>query len=269
VRAHLVANGPIARWGLGYVQGGDTLLVRTPKASAGPLDLAAPLATLHTDCAIGLAIAASDRDRYGGPDNTPPFRFRRWLYAQTGLSEVHDIGDVVPHLLAHIPEYLRRNLKGRTTAELVFHVFLAMLHDEGSGGGGAPRPAGSAAGWRGGGIDDANLPVAAMRRALSSTMRLLATERAKANAPGTAGNLAVTNGRAMVLARIGETMRLRRLTVDNDRGERDDGFRGVLVVSGAGAGADDREARDGFEDVPMDHAVMITRELQVQLAALH
>jgi len=33
-------------------------------------------------------------------------------------------------LLSHVPEYLRRNLKGRTPAELMFHVFLAMLTDD-------------------------------------------------------------------------------------------------------------------------------------------
>ena len=52
--------------------------------------------------------------------------------------------DVGARLAEHVPEYLRRNLKGRTPAELVFHVFLAMLHDEGS-------------------IDDPNLPLAGVR----------------------------------------------------------------------------------------------------------
>ena len=38
VRAALIAQPPVSRWGLGYVQGGDVLLVRTPKASAVPVD---------------------------------------------------------------------------------------------------------------------------------------------------------------------------------------------------------------------------------------
>src|SRR5439155_15043941 len=120
VRAVLVAEPPVSRWGLGYSQGGDVLLVRTPKSSSKPVDLAGPLAEIPTDCAIGQAIRD---DRFGCTDNTPPFRFRRWMYAQTGSP---DLDAITPRLLEHIPEYLRRNLKGRTPTELQFHVFLAM-----------------------------------------------------------------------------------------------------------------------------------------------
>src|SRR5687768_9090442 len=145
VRAVLLAQPPVSRWGLAYAQGGDVLLVRTPKSSQKPVDLAGPLVEIPTDCAIGQAV---NDDRYSGTDNTPPFRFRRWMFAQGGNP---DLDAVASRLLEHIPEYLRRNLKGRTPGELVFHVFLAMLHDEGS-------------------VDDANLPVHATRRALSATL---------------------------------------------------------------------------------------------------
>ena len=141
VRAALLAHPPVSRWGLGYIQGGDVLLVRTPKASTVAVDLAGPLiAEIKTDCAIAQAIR-DEGTAVGGTDNTPPFRFRRWMYAQTGLEGALFADDIAPRLLEHIPEYLRRNLKGRTPAELTFHVFLAMLHDEGN-------------------IDDPNLPPA-------------------------------------------------------------------------------------------------------------
>src|SRR5262245_20446826 len=163
VRAVTSAQPPVSRWGLGYSQGGDVLLVRTPKSSTKPVDLASPLAEIPTDCAIGQAVnddsaagadlpsATSSR---GGTDNTPPFRFRRWMFAQTGQP---DLEAAAPRLLEHIPEYLRRNLKGKTPSELVFHVFMAMLHDEGA-------------------VDDANLPVAATRRALAATLKLVTSE---------------------------------------------------------------------------------------------
>src|SRR3954469_17067658 len=145
VRAALVAQPPVSRWGLGYIQGDDVLLVRTPKATAVPVDLAGPLsAEIKTDCAIAQAVR-DEGAAVGGTDNTPPFRFRRWLYAQTSLDGQLLSDDIAPRLLEHVPEYLRRNLKGRTPAELIFHVFLAMLHDEG-------------------GLDDPNLPPAASRR---------------------------------------------------------------------------------------------------------
>src|SRR5215470_9225564 len=161
VRGALIAQPPVSRWGLGYIQGGDVLLVRTPKASTAPVDLAGPLtAEIKTDCAIAQAMRDDDSN-VGGTDNTPPFRFRRWMYAQSGLDSEMFISEIGPRLLEHIPEYLRRNVKGRTPAELTFHVFLAMLHDEGN-------------------IDDANLPPAASRRALAATLRLVAAELAKA-----------------------------------------------------------------------------------------
>lgn len=259
VRAALIAQPPVSRWGLGYIQGGDVLLVRTPKASTVPVDLAGPLtAEIKTDCVIAQAVRDTGPSA-GGTDNTPPFRFRRWMYAQSGLDSqlfLDDRGEaasgtaramdeIAPRLLEHIPEYLRRNLKGRTPAELTFHVFLAMLHDEGN-------------------IDDANLPPAASRRALAATLRLVAAELARAGKTGAAlGNVALTNGRSMVVAHLDEPLRLRRLWVTGERGERDESFRGFLLVSGG-----DGDAKDGFEDVPPHRSVLISRDLQVSFADL-
>ena len=252
-RAALLAPPPIQRWGLGYIQGGDVLLVRTPKASATAVDLAGPLADIATDCAIAQAI---DEDGFSGTDNTPPFRFRRWLFAQTFRhrtepAQAGALEAVAPHLLERIPEYLRRNIKGRTPSELVFHLFLAMLHDEGKQA-----------------IDDPNLPTASTRRALAATLKLVASELEKIHPASVAalGNVALTNGRSMVVARREEPLRLRRLWLHNDRGEPErgaDAFRGVLLVSGG-----DGDPHEGFEDVPAHHAVLISRDLQVTLADL-
>jgi hypothetical protein len=253
VRHALIApaseGAPIHRWGLGYIQGGDVLLARTPRASTAPVDLAAPLGEIATDCAIAQAVR-DERGRFGGTDNTPPFRFRRWLYAQTGsIALAEAVSDFSPRMLDHIPEYLRRNIRGRTPAELIFHVFLSMLHDEGN-------------------IDDPNLPTTATRRALAATLRLVTTELGKLGRPEQAlGNVALTNGRSMVVARLDEPLRLRRLIVANERGEQErgvDAFRGVLLVSGG-----DGDAREGFEEVPARHAVLVSRDLQVTFADLN
>jgi glutamine amidotransferase len=246
VRAALIAQPPVSRWGLGYVQGGDVLLVRTPKASAVPVDLAGPLtAEIKTDCVIAQAVR-DDATGLGGTDNTPPFRFRRWMYAQTGTPALDEVS---PRLLEHVPDYLRRNLKGRTSGELVFHVFLAMLHDEGS-------------------VDDPNLAPAATRRALAATVKLVGVELEKAHlAPQTLGCVALSNGRSMVVARFSDQpLRLRRLWVNDDRGEKDPTFRGVLIVTNGDSAV---AAKDGFEDVPVGNAVLISRDLQFSLADLN
>src|SRR5262245_5543782 len=240
VRKALFAQPPVARWGLGYIQGGDVLLVRTPRSSEIAVDLAGPLSEIPTDCAIAQAVTDT---RFGGTDNTPPFRFRRWLFAQTGQLAWSNLEEVAPRLLEHVPEYLRRNIKGRTPGELTFHLFLAMLHDEGN-------------------IDDPNLPVTATRRALAATLRLINAELDKAGKAFVIGNVALTNGRSMVVARIDEPLRLRRLFVTGERGERDD-FRGVILISGG-----DGDPLDGFEDVPGNHSVLVSRDLKVTFADL-
>lgn len=244
VRASLVAPPPISRWGLGYIQSGDVLLVRTPRGSEHPVDLASPLlADIKTDCAIAQAVSGpGTTGPGGGTDNTPPFRFRRWMFAQTGTP---DIDALAPRLLERVPEYLRRNIKGRTASELVFHVFLARLQDEAS-------------------LEDPNLPVAVQRRALAATLRLIHDAAGAASVgPVALGDLALTNGRSMLLANLGASLRVRRLTVNTDRGERDEAFRGYLLLSGG-----DGEPRDGFEQVPAHQAVMITRDLQLSFGDL-
>lgn len=243
VRAALIAPPPVNRWGLGYIQGGDVLLVRTPKTSEVAIDLAAPLAEIATDCAIAQAIV-DPQARFPGTDNTPPFRFRRWLFAQTGAFALADLGDAGPRLLAQVPEYLRRNMKGRTPAELAFHLFLARLQEDAH-------------------LDDPNLPVAVTRRALAATLATFRDELARDGSSVVPGNVALTNGRSMVVARASdEPLRVRRLFVTGDRGERDD-FRGVIVISGG-----DGDPRDGFEDVPVGHGVLVPRDLSVALADL-
>jgi glutamine amidotransferase len=240
VRAALVAPPPVSRWGLGYVQGGEVLLVRTPRSSAQPVDLFGPLLEINTDCAIGQAV--SDQ-RVSGTDNTPPFRFRRWMFAQTGEP---DLEEVWPRLLEHVPDYMRRNLKGKMGAELTFHVLLAMLHDTG-------------------GVDDPNLPLATTRRAVAASLALISSELVKAGRETRLGNLIVSNGRSLIAARVDEPLWLRRLQVRGERTDRhvDDSFKGVLLVAGH-----QTSPGEGFEEVPPQQTVLVSRDLRVDLGTL-
>jgi hypothetical protein len=54
---------------------------------------------------------------------------------------------------------------------------------------------------------------------------------------------------------------LRKVRVDGEKGERDESFRGVLLVSGG-----DSELKDGFEDVAANRAMMIQRDLSFALS---
>ena len=82
---------------------------RTFSASLSPWKVSASCAPSRAqDCAIAQAMR-DEGASLGGTDNTPPFRFRRWMYAQTGLDSQLFVDDIAPRLLEHVPEYLRRN----------------------------------------------------------------------------------------------------------------------------------------------------------------
>lgn len=246
-RASLLAAPPIARWGLGYVQSGEVLLARTPRPSSTPIDLFSALEGVKSDCVLGHAVLDTRTDSvegFGGTDDTPPFRYRRWMYVQDGPVTP---GPAWEPLAAQIPDYLRRNIKGKGTAELSFHALLAMLHDLG-------------------GIDDANLPLATTRRAVAAATALVASELTKAGVSQPIGNLAVSNGRSLLVARIGGPLWLRRLHVTGERGGRDEQFRGVLLVS-SGA-KDGNPGAEGFEEIPASSVVAVTRDLRVDVHSL-
>ena len=187
------------------------LLVRTPKSSDKPVDLA------------GAARRDPDRlrDRAGGRDAderarrhrqhaavpVPALDVRADRHARARGRRRRACSSTSPSTCAATSGAARRG-------ELVFHVFLAMLHDEGS-------------------VDDPNLPVAATRRALAATMKLVARRAREGRQRRVElGNVAVQqralDGRSRALD---EPLRLRRLWVTGERDERDESFRGVLLVS--------------------------------------
>lgn len=62
------------------------------------------------------------------PENAQPFRYKNWLFALAGTLGGGDLNR--DKALALIPDYLRSNIQGTLPPELVFHIFLAALHDE-------------------------------------------------------------------------------------------------------------------------------------------
>ncbi len=239
IRHVLVATAPVPRWGLGSIQGGEVLLSRFPRPSDGDVDFFAALQNRHSDYLIA---HASERDGLGGNANTQPLRFRQWMYAQEG--SIEDFAGVQSEILARIPAFMRRNIAGKTAAEHLFHVFLAMLHEAGS-------------------IDDRNLPPSETRRVLAATMELASGVLKGAGSSARPGNVIVSNARSMLAARLGHPMYLRRLFVaGDDRTGRDETFRGVLVVSTTA------DPGEGFEEIPAGAAVLIHRDLRTDITPL-
>jgi predicted glutamine amidotransferase len=124
VRPH---PGELLGWGLGFYQSGEVLLRRRPIDERPLIDLAEAATNVRTDVMIGHVRQAT----VGAlrTENTHPFRYRTWLFAQTGT--ITGFERLRERLLASQPEFLRRNIRGDTDSEMFFYLFLSFLHDAG------------------------------------------------------------------------------------------------------------------------------------------
>lgn len=163
-------------WGMGFVQGEEVLLQKSPRATSSEVDFYGLARPLRADALIARAGAAGAEP--GAPENTDPFRFRSWLFGMLG--EVGGFVSVRERLLQSIPEFLRRNIRGLSASEHVFHLFLAFLHD-------------------GGLLESRALEPATLRHALAQSSLFLDRLLSSAGHAPTPRTLAVTNGRALVV----------------------------------------------------------------------
>src|SRR5580698_9847597 len=121
------AKGVPLGWGLGFYQGGEVLIRRRPIDEREELDVAALVSDVRADVVIGHVRKATVGVLR--TENTHPFRYRQWLFAQTGT--VSEFPQIREKLVASVPEFLRGGIRGDTDAEVVFHIFLTCLHDAG------------------------------------------------------------------------------------------------------------------------------------------
>jgi predicted glutamine amidotransferase len=234
----LVAPGPIGRWGLGYAQGGEILLSRSPRLRTEDVDFYAAIQGLRSDYVIAHASAPDD---LSGNTNTQPFRYRQWMFAQDGSPP--STAALQAALYEHIPEFLQRNIRGKTLNEQVFHVFLAHLRRAGS-------------------LDDVNLSPERSCEIWSESLRTLQAAMATIDGGIGLGNIMLGNGRSFLALRLDQPLFLRRLTIPAPRSGRDDSFRGVLVVSAR------TNPGEGFEEIPLHTALRVSREVHTDLAPL-
>lgn len=121
-----VIEAPLS-WGIGFYQGGDVLLRRRPNDDRSSLDVASLARDLRSDLIIGHVRAATVGSIR--TENTHPFRYREWLFAHTG--SIDSYGEIRNRLLESIPEFLRKDIRGDTDSEVLFHIVLSFLHDAG------------------------------------------------------------------------------------------------------------------------------------------
>ncbi len=172
-------------WGIGFYQGDEVLMRRRPADEGAEVDLAAIAADVRADIVVGHVRSAT----VGAlrTENTHPFRFRHWLYAQTGTLPAFDA--VRERLMEAVPEFLRAQVRGETDAEVFFHLFLAFLHDRGA----LEKPA------------SAGL----VREALGSSLAVVDAIAAEVGAPRASINCVVSGGSFSVAVHAGAPMAYR------------------------------------------------------------
>jgi predicted glutamine amidotransferase len=169
-------------WGVGFFQAGEVLLQRRPSDVRPVVDVTEGLTTIRTDALI----AHVRRPHIGSlrTENTQPFRYRSWLFAQTGT--VNGFERLGERLLASQPKFLRRNVRGETDAELCFYLFLSFLHDAGH-------------------LDAQRVEPARVSEALRASVALVDRLSAEEGHEQNAGDMMVCNGEYLLaLHRSGE-----------------------------------------------------------------
>jgi glutamine amidotransferase len=193
LRVNAQALGGPTGWGLGFYQGGEVLMRRRPLDEREEIDVSKNAGDVRTDVALGHvrnATVGSLRT-----ENTHPFRYRQWLFAQTGTVDKFDL--VRERLLANVPDFLRGDIRGETDAELVFHVTLSFLHDAGK-------------------LEDGAVEASAIRDALRSTKAMIDAMMAEVGGSPCALNVLITNGEQMVALHCGAPMAYTELSGKGD-----------------------------------------------------
>jgi hypothetical protein len=168
-------------WGLGFVQGGDVLLQKRPRADTTEIDLYGLAKDLRADALVGRVGLSGDGNT--SAEDADPFRFRSWLFGSVGRVSASGFEAVRERMLESVPDFLRRNIRGKSASEHIFHLFLAFMHDAGI-------------------LDSASPAPAAVQRALRHSLvfldRLLGNGTEGGTAPGMSLALVATNGRCLV-----------------------------------------------------------------------
>src|SRR5580658_639263 len=181
------SKGAPLGWGLAFYQGGEVLMRRRPIDERPEIDVASLASDVRADLVVGHVRQAT----VGAlrTENTHPFRYRQWVFAQTGtISEFDNIRD---RLGENVPDFLRGGIRGDTDAEVLFHVFLSFLHDAGR-------------------LNDGQVDATQMAEALRSCLAVVDGITSEVGAPAANLNLLVSDGNQLIaLHRSDAPMRLR------------------------------------------------------------
>ena len=178
----------LSGWGVGFHQGGEVLIRKRPVEERAHLRIAELVQDVRADSVMVHVRAPSDQARAEGAENTHPFRYRNWLFAQTGA--LPGFSRARSRLLESVPDFLSSQIRGETDAEVLFTVFLSFLHDSG-------------------GLELDSASGDGAIRALRSTLALADAVGAEFGQPAARINLLLGNGELMLAAHRGRALAFR------------------------------------------------------------
>lgn len=228
-------------WGIGFYQGGEVLHKKRPKGGleSHPLEWKDVAGNVRSDCAVLHFRHATVGDYRA--ENTHPFRMRQWLFAHDGTVQGFDA--MREALMEPMPDFLRRNVRGTTDSEHVFHALLAFLHD-------------------GGQLDNPEIDPKFVLSAIRSTVSLVDRLVSEVGAPEATLNFILTNGRHQFGVRRGGPMQcIEREVVLTGRGASSSYRYAMLVSNGP-------ETPPDWTAMKAGEIAVIGRDLQITTASL-
>lgn len=174
LRVQLEPGEPLG-WGVGFYQAGEVLLRRRHLDQRRDIDPQEITEGLTADVLIGHVRKPTVGNLR--TDNSHPFRYRQWLFAQIGTPS--SFAQVRPKLLEVLPAFLRPNVRGDTDSEVLFYLILSCLHDQGQ-------------------LDNFSVPEAEIHKALRSALDLVNDVCAKSEVAGYCGDTLLTNGETLL-----------------------------------------------------------------------
>jgi len=240
------ASTDASGWGIGFYAGDEVLHKKRPTRPGELVDWQSIAGDVRSDCAV-LHLRQPTVSDFRA-ENAHPFRMRSWLFAHQGTIGRFDA--MRQNLAETIPDFLRRNIRGQTDSEYLFHAVLALLHDAGQ-------------------LDNPDINEARALTAISAAVTLV--ERLSAEVGGREPSLSfiLTNGRTMYALRHGAPMAyVERHGLHDPPDDYDAPPTGSTPLRYAMIVSDVEKPPVGWEALPDRSVAVIERKLEVTVHPL-